>query len=75
MLIQNAYANYIKEYYVGSFGAEVQTYNQESLKRTTLSDSSGDRLWWFKVCTEVAYFEVAPANDSIHSSKVHKACI
>ncbi|KAJ0464100.1 putative dipeptidyl-peptidase II [Helianthus annuus] len=66
----NAYANYIKEYYVGSFGAEVETYNQESLKKTTLSDSSGDRLWWFQVCTEVAYFQVAPANDSIRSSKV-----
>ncbi|KAI7736616.1 hypothetical protein M8C21_025701 [Ambrosia artemisiifolia] len=66
----NAYAKYIKEYYVGSFGAEVQTYNQESLKHTTLSDSSGDRLWWFQVCTEVAYFQVAPTNDSIRSSKV-----
>ncbi|KAF5768383.1 putative peptidase S28, alpha/Beta hydrolase [Helianthus annuus] len=43
----NAYANYIKEYYVGGFGAEVETYNQESLKKTTLSDSSDERLWWF----------------------------
>ncbi|KAK9062058.1 hypothetical protein SSX86_019243 [Deinandra increscens subsp. villosa] len=66
----NTYANYIKEYYVGSFGAEVQTYNQENLKNTALSDSSGDRLWWFQVCSEVAYFQVAPANDSIRSSRV-----
>lgn len=69
--MQNAYAKYIREYYIGSFGAEVQTYNQENLKKTTPGASeSADRLWWFQVCTEVAYFQVAPANDSIRSSKV-----
>ncbi|KAK1410465.1 hypothetical protein QVD17_37002 [Tagetes erecta] len=68
--MQNAYAKYIEEYYVGSFGYEVQSYNQEHLKNTTLSDSTADRLWWFQVCSEVAYFQVAPANDSIRSSKV-----
>ncbi|XP_024989439.1 probable serine protease EDA2 [Cynara cardunculus var. scolymus] len=63
----SAYAKYVKEFYVGSFGADVQSYNQENLK----SDyESGDRLWWFQVCSEVAYFQVAPANDSIRSSKV-----
>ncbi|XP_071705549.1 probable serine protease EDA2 [Rutidosis leptorrhynchoides] len=68
----NAYSKYIKEYYIESFGAEVQTYNQENLKRTTPgSNESADRLWWFQVCTEVAYFQVAPANDSIRSSKVN----
>lgn len=68
--MQDAYATYVKEYYVGSFGASTQTYNQQQLKKTALSGDSGDRLWWFQVCTEVAYFQVAPANDSIRSSKV-----
>ncbi|XP_059623532.1 probable serine protease EDA2 [Cornus florida] len=62
----DAYAKYVKEYYTGSFGVDVQTYNQQNLKHT----DSGDRLWWFQVCTEVAYFQVAPSNDSVRSSKV-----
>ncbi|ONH97031.1 hypothetical protein PRUPE_7G165600 [Prunus persica] len=66
----DAYAKYVKEYYVGSFGADVETYNQKHLKNTSVSGGSSDRLWWFQVCTEVAYFQVAPANDSIRSSKV-----
>ncbi|WCJ32576.1 Serine carboxypeptidase S28 family protein [Euphorbia peplus] len=65
-----AYAKYVKEYYVGSFGVDVQTYNQEKLKSTAITESSSDRLWWFQVCTEVAYFQVAPSNDSVRSSKV-----
>ncbi|XP_010271475.1 PREDICTED: probable serine protease EDA2 [Nelumbo nucifera] len=64
------YANYVKDYFIGKFGADVQTYNQKYLKNTALSEGSSDRLWWFQVCTEVAYFQVAPSNDSIRSSKV-----
>ncbi|KAK7820217.1 putative serine protease eda2 [Quercus suber] len=66
----DAYAKYVKEYYLGSFGVNVQTYNQKHLKNTALSEDSADRLWWFQVCTEVAYFQVAPLNDSVRSTKV-----
>ncbi|KAF7828935.1 putative serine protease EDA2 [Senna tora] len=66
----NAYAKYVKEYYLGTFGVDVQTYNQKHLKNTAISEDSSDRLWWFQVCTEVAYFQVAPADDSVRSSKV-----
>ncbi|XP_006425539.2 probable serine protease EDA2 isoform X1 [Citrus clementina] len=66
----DAYAKFVKEYYLGSFGASVQTYNQKRLKNTAVTDQSADRLWWFQVCTEVAFFQVAPANDSVRSSKV-----
>lgn len=66
----DAYASYVKDYYLGSFGVSVDTYNQEHLKSTASGEDSSDRLWWFQVCTEVAYFQVAPANDSIRSSKV-----
>ena len=69
-LLQDAYAKYVKDYYIGSFGSSVQTYNQKYLKNTTPGEDSADRLWWFQVCTEVAYFQVAPANDSMRSSKV-----
>ncbi|KAG8383412.1 hypothetical protein BUALT_Bualt04G0010100 [Buddleja alternifolia] len=58
-----AYAKYVKEYYGGSLGVGVETYDQQHLKKTTLTDNSADRLWWFQVCTEVAYFQVAPSND------------
>ncbi|KAJ4845463.1 hypothetical protein Tsubulata_042724 [Turnera subulata] len=59
----DAYAKYVKEY----FGGYVHTYNQKYLKGTS---EGSDRLWWFQVCTEVAYFQVAPSNDSVRSSKV-----
>lgn len=68
--LQDAYAKYVKDYYIGTFGTNVQTYSQKHLKNTTPGADSSDRLWWFQVCTEVAYFQVAPANDSMRSSKV-----
>ncbi|KAL0448475.1 UNVERIFIED_CONTAM: putative serine protease EDA2 [Sesamum latifolium] len=39
-----AYATYVKDYYVGSFGVSVQTYNQEHLKKTKLTDDTSDRF-------------------------------
>ncbi|KAK7376057.1 hypothetical protein VNO78_34907 [Psophocarpus tetragonolobus] len=66
----DAYSKYVKEYYIGTFGVNVQTYDQKYLKRTAVNEDSSTRLWWFQVCTEVAYFQVAPSNDSIRSSKV-----
>ncbi|KAL5538894.1 hypothetical protein UlMin_042937 [Ulmus minor] len=42
----------------------------EHLKNTTLTRVNSHSLWWFQLCTEVAYFQVAPSNDSIRSSKV-----
>lgn len=68
--MQEAYAKYVNEYYLGSFGVKVQTYDQKHLKNTAITEDSADRLWWFQVCTEVAFFQVAPLNDSIRSSKV-----
>ena len=28
------------------------------------------RLWWYQVCSEVSYFQVAPKNDSVRSTKL-----
>lgn len=66
----DAYASYVKDYYLGNFGVSVKTYNQEHLRSTASGEGSSDRLWWFQVCSEVAYFQVAPEKDSIRSSKV-----
>ncbi|PNY08542.1 putative serine protease EDA2-like protein [Trifolium pratense] len=60
----DAYAKFVKDFYLGTEGVSVQSYNQKSLKKTTIDENSSDRLWWFQVCTEVAYFQVAPSNDS-----------
>lgn len=68
--MQDAYAKYVKEYYLGTFGVNVLDYDQNYLKKTAISEDSSTRLWWFQVCTEVAYFQVAPSNDSIRSSKI-----
>ncbi|KAG0460701.1 hypothetical protein HPP92_020998 [Vanilla planifolia] len=64
------FANYVKDYYCGKFGASVETYDQQHLKNTAIGEKSGDRLWWFQVCTEVAFFQVAPTNDSVRSSRI-----
>lgn len=34
--------------------------------------SKGERQWWYQVCTEVAYFQVAPAKGSIRSPGVNE---
>ncbi|GJZ53382.1 probable serine protease EDA2, partial [Tanacetum coccineum] len=53
--VVDAYAKYI-----ASLGFDIKSYTEEYMKNT----SSPSRLWWFQVCTEVAFFQVAPANDS-----------
>uniref|UniRef100_J3N417 Serine carboxypeptidase S28 family protein n=1 Tax=Oryza brachyantha TaxID=4533 RepID=J3N417_ORYBR len=63
------YAQYVQDVFVKKWGTTVSSYDQEYLKKTTPEDTSS-RLWWFQVCSEVAYFQVAPKNDSIRSSKV-----
>jgi hypothetical protein len=66
-----AYADYVKKY-ISDGG--VESYGQQFLKNTTVdADSNGvsnSRSWWYQVCTEFAYFQVAPSNDSVRSSKV-----
>ncbi|GAU37678.1 hypothetical protein TSUD_209670 [Trifolium subterraneum] len=70
MDLVDAYAKYVKEFYVVFFSVNVKGYDREYLKNTTIDDDSYYRSWWFQVCTEVANFQVAPSNDSIRSSKI-----
>lgn len=64
--MQEQYAEFVKD----TFGSSVQIYNQEYLKQTGSDGDTSARLWWFQVCTEVAYFQVVPSNDSVRSSIV-----
>ncbi|KAH7282850.1 hypothetical protein KP509_35G050000 [Ceratopteris richardii] len=63
------YAEYVKEYFINSFGVSIDTYDQEHLKDTEAGINS-DRQWWYQVCNELAYFQVAPGNNSIRSRLV-----
>ncbi|KAI5386403.1 hypothetical protein KIW84_072797 [Lathyrus oleraceus] len=58
-----AYAKFIKDFFLKTEGS-TQSYNQQNLKNTAITENSADRSWWFQVCTEVTYFQVAPSNDS-----------
>ncbi|XP_051192663.1 probable serine protease EDA2 isoform X2 [Lolium perenne] len=64
------YAQFVRDYYIKKLETTVSSYDQEYLKETTPDDSSS-RLWWFQVCSEVAYFQVAPKKDSVRSAKVN----
>lgn len=66
-----AYAKYVKEFCMGVFGLSAKTYSRKHLRDTAVTEDSADRLWWFQVCTEVAYFQVAPANDSVRSQQIN----
>lgn len=45
--MQEAYASYVKDYYLGQFGASVLTYDQQHLKNTTPGvGESGNMLTW-----------------------------
>ncbi|CAN6287746.1 unnamed protein product [Urochloa humidicola] len=64
------YAQFVKDYYIKQMYWPISSYDQEYLKQTTPDDSSS-RLWWFQVCSEVAYFQVAPETDSVRSSRIN----
>ncbi|CAD6205547.1 unnamed protein product [Miscanthus lutarioriparius] len=65
-----AYAQFVKDFYIKKMETPPSSYDREYLKETT-PDDSGSRLWWFQVCSEVAYFQVAPKNDSVRSARIN----
>ncbi|CAM6112925.1 unnamed protein product [Calypogeia fissa] len=67
--VLGTFATFVEEFFVGYFGVPVDTYDQEQLKDSTINPNSGDRMWWYQVCTEVAYFQGA-YNNSIRSAGV-----
>ncbi|KAL6905188.1 hypothetical protein ACP4OV_002789 [Aristida adscensionis] len=64
------FAKFVKDFYIEEMETTVSSYDQEYLKKTTPDDSSS-RLWWFQVCSEVAYFQVAPKTDSVRSARIN----
>jgi len=68
----DAYAEFVKTFFYNTFGIDPVSYSQEYLKRTKSGPDTGERQWWYQVCTEVAYFQVAPAKGSIRSPGVNE---
>ncbi|XP_062205766.1 probable serine protease EDA2 isoform X2 [Phragmites australis] len=64
------YARFVKDFYIKEMETPVFSYDQDYLKNTTPDDSSS-RLWWFQVCSELAYFQVAPKTDSVRSARIN----
>ncbi|CAL4934353.1 unnamed protein product [Urochloa decumbens] len=64
------YAQFVKDYYIKQMYWPISSYDQEYLKQMTPDDSSS-RLWWFQVCSEVAYFQVAPETGSVRSARIN----
>ncbi|KFK40185.1 hypothetical protein AALP_AA3G341500, partial [Arabis alpina] len=65
------YSRYVREYCMRVWGLLVRTYNRKHMRNTVVTADSAYRLWWFQVCTELAYFQVAPAKDSVRSQQIN----
>jgi len=63
-------ANITKNSWSGRFGQPYQ-YSQDHLKNTTSVYQWADRQWWWQTCTELAYFQIAPQQNSVRSSTVN----
>ncbi|PRP85970.1 hypothetical protein PROFUN_06092 [Planoprotostelium fungivorum] len=62
-------ANITVNSWSGKFGMAYQ-YGQDHLKKTPHVVEWADRQWWWQTCTELAYFQVAPKQNSVRSSTV-----
>ncbi|CAA7022121.1 unnamed protein product [Microthlaspi erraticum] len=65
------YSKYVRDYCIGVWGLRARMYNRRNLRNTVVTADSTYRLWWFQVCTELAYFQVAPSNDSVRSHQIN----
>ncbi|KAL1191913.1 putative serine protease EDA2 [Cardamine amara subsp. amara] len=69
--LMEAYSKYVRDYCMRLWGLHVRTYNRKHMRNTVVTKDSAYRLWWFQACTELAYFQVAPANDSVRSQQIN----
>jgi hypothetical protein len=63
-----AYANYVTNFWMSIFGPASQYSTQVQQK---IQPSDGSRQWWYQTCSELAYFQNAPAVGSIRSKFVN----
>uniref|UniRef100_M4F828 Serine carboxypeptidase S28 family protein n=1 Tax=Brassica campestris TaxID=3711 RepID=M4F828_BRACM len=65
------YSKYVRDHCMKVWGLHVRPYNRKHLRNTVITAESTYRIWWFQVCTELAYFQVAPANNSVRSQQIN----
>ncbi|KAG2303036.1 hypothetical protein Bca52824_031687 [Brassica carinata] len=65
------YSKYVRDHCMKVWGLHVRPYNRKHLRNTVVTAVSTYRIWWFQVCTELAYFQVAPANNSVRSQQIN----
>ncbi|KAF3500831.1 hypothetical protein F2Q69_00040542 [Brassica cretica] len=65
------YSKYVRDHCMKVWGLHVRPYNRKHLRNTVVTADSTYRIWWFQVCTELAYFQVAPANNSVRSQQIN----
>ncbi|XP_065827983.1 uncharacterized protein [Oscarella lobularis] len=69
--LTNAMADYCHSFWYKTFGIDPLSYSQEKMKLLVPGEYTGARQWWFQKCTEMAFFQVAPARNSIRSEIVN----
>lgn len=70
--VLTAYVEYVQSFFYGHFGGLASDYDQSALLDVSSKGPNAvSRAWWFQCCSEVAYFQTAPLNDSIRSTKVN----
>ena len=64
-----AWVSYVNGYFVRVLGNSPADYNWETLANP--STGGNGRSWWWQKCTELAYWQVAPAQGAIRSAWVN----
>jgi len=63
------YANYTINVWSVQLGGTPTEYGTAWQQDTSISEDKADRQWWFQTCSELGYFQNAPATGSIRSAK------
>lgn len=72
-------ANYTTQFFYAAMGNTAADYDSNVLANPNYNPDHAGRQWWWQTCSELAYFNTAPASDSIRSRHVnldyfHSAC-
>jgi len=66
----NAFANYVVTFAAPILGGPLG-YNTAALLNVTIDEEANYRQWWWQTCSQLAYFQNAPAVGSIRSQQIN----
>jgi murein tripeptide amidase MpaA len=59
-----AYADYVLNHWVPLLNPDgTWTYSTQFQADTSVAENKNERQWWWQTCTELAYFQNAPAKN------------